>query len=303
MPFMWTLWLCRGAQTSAAVLLAGTSMLRLLARGTNLENETGAWRQLAFGSWCALSVAGAFQLLLTASSMSNLPLAEACSPEVLADVLGSTRFGAVWQVQAGLLAGIGFLLTTRRFAARRESTPFDVVLALLSAAFLVTLVWAGHAHASNRSAWLLPSDALHVLAAGAWPGGLLPLGWLLIQARRDSVLIPAAITITRRFSRVSVVAVGILAFSGLLSSCGLVEAFPALWSSFYGRLLLGKAALFASMVYLGALNRKLIPPTSDTHHSDIVARLWRNVSWECGLAIAVLLMTEALAMNAPPAGG
>ena len=303
MPFMWALWLCRGVQTSAAVLLEGTVMLGLLARGTDVGSKLGGWRWLTFGSWCALTVAGACQLLLTASSMSGLPVADACFPKVLADVLGGTRFGAVWQVQAGLLAGIGSLLAARRFAVRRGSARFDVVLALLSAAFLIALVWAGHAHASNRSAWLLPTDALHVLAAGAWPGGLLPLAWLLTRARRDPLLIPAAIIITRRFSRVSVIAVGILAFSGLLNSCGLVGMLPALWSSPYGRLVLGKVALFAGMVWLGALNRKIISPTSGTFHSGILARLWRNVSWECGLAVAVLLVTEALVMNAPPAGG
>ena len=56
MPPMTALWLCRCAQTSAAVLLAGTVLLRLLARGTTVGGVAG-WRRLAAGSW--LTLAGA----------------------------------------------------------------------------------------------------------------------------------------------------------------------------------------------------------------------------------------------------
>ena len=172
---------------------------------------------------------------------------------------------------------------------------------LLDATLLVSLVLAGHAQASDKSVWLLPVDVSHALAAGVWPGGLLPLLMLLARARTDAALLPAAFAITVRFSRLSVVAVGLLAFSGVLNGAGMVGALAALWSSGYGRLVLCKAVLFVSMVGLGAVNRRLIqrqPNLADP--AQTVRWLWRNVAWECVLAASVLMATEALATSAPP---
>jgi putative copper export protein len=82
---------------------------------------------------------------------------------------------------------------------------------------------------------------------------------------------------------------------------GLVGTFSALWPSIYGRLILCKVALFAAMVGLGAVNRRLSRQTNTGNPGEIVRQLWRNVAWECMLAVCVLLATETLAMNAPPA--
>ena len=304
MPFPWALWLCRCVQTTAAVLLAGTAVLRLLALGTGL-GRADRWPRLVWANWAALLVAGMLLLGLTAAEMSGEPLAQVLTNGSVAQVLGGTRFGAVWCWRMGLLAG-WLLVRWGAAVCERQSWP-RVLVALRAAellavaALLVSLVLAGHAQASDQSAWLLPVNISHVLAAGAWPGGLLPLGLLLARARRDGTLRPAAATVTRRFSRLSVVAVGVLAFSGVLSGVGMVGSFASLWSSAYGRLVLCKAALFAAMIGLGAVNRRLVQRQPDgADPAQTVRRLWRNVAWECALAVGVLLATEALAASAPP---
>jgi putative copper export protein len=165
------------------------------------------------------------------------------------------------------------------------------------------LIWSGHAHASDKHAWLLPSDLLHVVAAGAWPGGLLPLALLLAQARRDPGLVLPVLRVTRRFSRLSVAAVSVLALSGLLNSVGLVGTLAALWPGVYGRLILCKAALLAVMVGLGAVNRRIIHQDDSGDVARTLRSLCRNVAWEGVLAVVVVLATEALAMSAPPAAG
>ena len=305
MPFMWVHWLCQCAQTSAAVLLAGTATLRLLAWGTGVERAS-SWNRLGWASWSVLLGAAVLQLGLTAADMSGLPLAQVCSGPVLGSVLGSTIFGAVWKVRMGLLAAtlvVGWSIgATQRDGGRtRLSAILEVAAAWLAAALLATLVWSGHAHASDKHAWLLPVDLLHIVAAGAWPGGLLPLALLLAQARRDPNLVSSALTVTRRFSRLSVAAVGVLALSGLLNSVGLVGTLSALWPSVYGRLILCKVALLAGMVEFGAVNRRMIRQDETASAPQILRSLWRNVAWESALAVCVLLATEALAMNAPPA--
>lgn len=298
--------LCRFAQTSAAVLLAGTAALRLIARGTAAAPGAPRWNRLAAGSWAVLLVAGLLELCLTAADMSGQPLPAALSGQTLRSVLGGTRFGAVWTMRACLLAGM-FLVQwriaagQRRSGRRREPNVWgDIAGVLLAAAFLAGLVWTGHASASAKHAWLLPVDSLHAIAAGAWPGGLLPLALLLARARREPTLARPAVIITRRFSRLSLAAVSILALTGLLNGCGLVGTLSALWPNVYGRLLLCKAALLLGMTGLGAANRRLISQNAPADATQSLRWLRRNVASECALALVVLLATEALAMSVPP---
>ena len=301
---MLPLLLCRFAQTSAAVLLAGTVVLRLLARGTNL-GDTPSETRLAFGSWCVLLGASVLHLCLTAADMSGQPLAQAFSGGALGIVLWGTRFGEVWLIQASLLAGLFIVETIRATQPRHTHTRvagrWDATGALLVGSLLASFTWTAHANASEKRAWLLPVDMLHAVAAGAWPGGLLPLTLLLRRTRHHLDLLPATVTVTRRFSRLSVAAVAILALTGLLNACGLVGTLSALWSGGYGRLLLCKAALFAAMIGFGAVNRRLIRQQEFENSAATLQRLRRNVAWECALAVGVLLATEALAMSVPPA--
>ena len=303
MPFPWALWLCRCAQTTAAVLLAGVAVVRLLAFGTS-PGGAGRGTRLAWSCWAVLLASGVLLLGLTASEMSGQPLLRAVADGTVARVLGGTSFGSGWLARMGVLTGWSVVRWLAEAARRRGWPRTAVCLAtletLLDAALLVSLVWAGHARASDKNVWLLPVDAVHALAAGAWPGGLPPLALLLARARRNPSLLPAAVIVTRRVSRLSVAAVGALAFSGLLNGIGMVGTFAALWSSGYGRLVLAKAALFALLVGLGAVNRRLIRRPGPADTAQTVARLWSNVAWECVLAAGVLLVTEALAGSAPP---
>jgi putative copper export protein len=295
-----TLVLCRFVQTSAAVLLAGTAALRLLAWGAGME-RTSLWNRLAWTSAGVLIVASMLQLALTAAEMSGQPLAQAVSWDVLGMVLGGTSFGGVWKVRAWLLGGALVVQWLLKPAGRSIRGALELISALLAAGVLATLIWAGHAHASDKHGWLLPVDLVHVAAAGCWPGGLLPLALLLGAARANPDLVKPAVTITRRFSQLSLAAVSVLALSGLLNAVGLVGTFSALWPSVYGRLILCKVALLAGLVGLGAANRRLIRQELPQEPAQTLRRLWRNVAWECALAVCVLLATEALAMNAPPA--
>ena len=81
----------------------------------------------------------------------------------------------------------------------------------------------------------------------------------------------------------------------------MVGTLAALWSSGYGKLVLCKAGLFGAMIGLGAVNRRLVQRQHNAvDPAQTVRRLWRNVAWECALAVGVLLATEALATSAPP---
>lgn len=304
MPVMWALWLCRYVQTTAAVLLAGTAVLRLLALDTGLA-RADRWLRLAWASWAAMLVAGTLLLGLTTAEMSGEPLTQTLRDGSVARVLGGTRFGTVWRWRTALLAG---WLAVRWGAAASRRRGWRISPGLegtewgLDAALLGSLVLAGHAQASDKSAWLLPVDIGHALTAGAWPGGLLPLLLLLARARKDASLLPAVVTVTRRFSPLSVLAVGILGFSGVLNGARMIGTVAALWSSGYGRLVLCKVALFVAMIGLGTVNRRLVQgQPNGAEPAQTLSRLRRNVAWECALAVGVLLVTEALAASTPSA--
>ncbi len=303
MPFPWALWLCRFVQTSAAVPHACTAALRLLTHGTGLDPAVPGWRGLAWVSGAALLVAGTLQLGLTAAEMSGQPLAQALSGGAWRVVLGGTRFGAVWTVRMGLAAawlGLASATAWRRRSGRRVPVTLEGAGMLLAVALLGSLVFGGHTQASEKSVWLLPVDMCHAVAAGAWPGGLLPLALLLVRTPWDSSTLPAMVAVTRRFSGLSVAAVGVLAFSGALNGVGMVGSWTALWTTSYGWLVLCKGALFALMIGLGAVNRRLVQNWEGTDPAHTMHRLWRNVAVECVLAVGVLLATEALGTSAPP---
>lgn len=297
--------LCRGVQITAAVALAGVAVGRLLAQGTDLADGR-AWNRLAVGSWVTLTAASVLQLGLTAAAMSGLPSAQSLSADVLGEVLAHTSYGAAWRVRMCLLAGglvwLGLGPITARFGVNGKSvtTGLNVAGAVLSAALLASLVWTGHAaSAISRARWW-PVGVLHAVAAGTWPGGLLPLAWMLARAGDDLRLIPAAMTVTRRFSRLSVVAVLTLAGSGLVNAGGLIGWSAAGWTGPYGRLVWCKLVLFAVMVALGAANRRLIRRAGPGENPRTIRRLLRHVALECVLAVLVLAASEALAMTAPP---
>lgn len=274
--------LCRFAQSAAAVLLAGTAALRLFSIGTDIR-PPGMWRWLTAVSWGALVAAAAGLLWLTASEMSGEP----ATWELIATVLGGTRFGAVWQLRMALLAimPLALLLPDR---------PRPWAGAFLASAFLASLVLSGHADASPHRAWLLPAAMLHVVAAGLWPGGLLPF-ILLLRCARDQPP-QALLRISRRFSNFSVAAVAILAFTAVLNGAGLIGASAAVWQSSYGRLAMAKAAIFGVMIALGAVNRRHVRAET----GQLFRRLCVNVSVECALAVLVLLAAEGLAVTPPP---
>ena len=64
------------------------------------------WPRLVWASWTALLVAGVLLLGLTVAEMSGEPLAQVLTNGSVAQVLGGTRFGAVWRLADGHAGGL-----------------------------------------------------------------------------------------------------------------------------------------------------------------------------------------------------
>lgn len=223
-------------------------------------------------AWCWLTVA----------AMSD----DGVSWESLGIVLGHTHFGHVWTARAMLaaLAGLAFL---RRFPAR--------VKGIAALGLLLSLALVGHAGASvgGQGSVHLTLDAIHLCVAAVWPAGLLPALMLCQSAGGHGLLV-----VLRRFSRVSFVAVVLLALSGAGESCLTLSRPSNFLTTRYGQWLLLKIVLFGGMLWFGAQNRMLV--RLNREHLFSPERLRRNLSLELGLASIVIVVAAALGAAVPP---
>src|SRR4029077_16314910 len=94
---------------------------------------------------------------------------------------------------------------------------------------------SGHGADDSGAAGVLHlgADILHLLAAGGWLGALVPLIFVLRQARRSAWL-PIAQQATLRFSSLGLITVATLMATGLVNSWYLVGNLPALVGTPYG---------------------------------------------------------------------
>ncbi|MEV8625300.1 copper resistance protein CopC [Streptomyces sp. NPDC051079] len=246
-------------------------------------------RRTLVASWSLLVVCTAALLVLRGSYTGSGTLGEVADPARLGDALAS-KTGVLLSARLALLAvGAGAWAWWRRGPAerrdriaRRGAVPLGVALAW---------TWAGaeHASAGLQAAVAMPVDVVHLLAAGAWVGGLFVLAVALARVRELPVGAVA------RFSRVALVSVCALVATGLYQSWRQVGSLPALTDTRFGVLLLAKSAVVALLLCLGYVSRRW---TMRLEHTS--ARGFRRwVAAEAALGVAVLAITTALTTTEP----
>ena len=200
--------------------------------------------------------------------MSGGPVAA----DTVATVLRETRFGELWIACALLLIVVAATLRWRVIAT--------------VAAGLVLAVTADTGHAGAEGGLVhLGADAIHLLAVGAWVGGLVPFA--MAMARPDSAVI------AWRFSTLGTVCVGLILVTGGVNGWFLVGNLHALTGTDYGRVLLLKLALFAIMLVVAAINRFRLTPQA------AFATLRRNALIETALGLAIVIIVSVLGTMAP----
>jgi putative copper resistance protein D len=215
--------------------------------------------------------------------------------ETIRTVLMETAFGRLWL--ARLLAGavlLGLLL------ARNRS---DVLVCIVSAVLLASLAGTGHTQEQEGLARIvhIGADAVHLLAASAWLGGLPPLALLLARDDGAAQGREETLTILSRFSAMGIAAVAALVASGLVNSWFLLGPVANLWSTPYGRLLSLKLCLFAGMVGLAALNRfRLMPKLAQ--REQVMSQLRHHLLAEHALGVLILGLVSVIGTTMPGAG-
>jgi len=160
----------------------------------------------------------------------------------------------------------------RADATTASSPPVPSVAALAAA----LLPFAGHAAAADPPAGAEFADALHVLSAAMWAGGILALATLRPPGGWQG---PEARALLERFAGVALVAFAVTALTGVLRATEQLHALSDLWTTTYGIVLALKSAGVGVMLVLSLAWRRGLP----------VAR------FEAGVAALVVGATAILA--------
>ena len=288
--------LCRLVHYASTLVLFGACLYRaVLALPQPILDldRLDKWlrRSLLIAAAAALASAVAW-LLLVAGSMGE-GWRDSVDPATVTAVLGQTSFGRVWCWRLGL----ALLLLTALVTSR---THWLATTLLLAALLLASLALTGHAVREASGAGLAhrAGDAVHLLAAGAWLGGLVPLALLLRDARGHGPDGGVAAALGR-FSGLGYIAVTLVLTSGALNAAFLVGSPAALAGTTYGRVLLTKLALVGLMLILALRNRFVLLPQQPADHRRGLRRLERSVAVEIAAGAAILAAVSLLGTLSP----
>jgi copper resistance protein D len=248
-------------------------------------------------------VSGMAWFALVAMTMSGQPL----GVDILKIVWAQTQFGTVCKCRLAFfaMAAMAALLSCFLGSKSRFQHFIAWFQMLVNGCLLGSLAWAGHGQES--SPWHLFADVLHLLAAGVWPAGLLPLFLLLRRARliSDTTDWLSLAALVRRFSAISLATVLLLAVTGTVNAWFLVGSFSNLIEQPYGCWLLAKIIFFCVALAIAAVNLLRLKPRLLAESSEpekakaTVAQLQANVRFELMLGSGIIAIVAVLGILPP----
>jgi copper transport protein len=294
---------------------------------------TGKLRRLAL--WSAVLALLAGCVLLVSQALAAGGTAGQSLAASLGQIVGGTSYGLAWALRQGVLLALLAALVLR--LKRRSPFPPPALSLVLILALAIAQALQSHATAFDTISPLrVLADALHVLAASLWSGGVLALAVAIVPLlRHDAEEATLAWAILRRFGALAAAALAALLITGLFMTGQQVASPDALLTTFYGRALMLKVALALGVGLLGLRNAATLHPRvatllrrtstpmreeSDPHTlpsqrdpSPLLlsqrergaggeGRLARTVRFEAAGALALLLLAAALSAAQPARG-
>jgi putative copper resistance protein D len=294
----------RAIHFAATAITTGALVFRTVVAKPALASEQAVARlirtQTLIVAWIGLAIAvasGMVWLLFQAASMSGLPFGEAMTSSVLLTVLNQTQFGRVSEIRIVLTIILAACLACDRVPLADRFAP-AAALGLTGA-----IAWTGHAGSTlgQTGNLHLTADALHLVAAASWIGGLVPLVILLAAARRHQAIAWGSFVrdATMRFSTLGIVSVATLLATGVVNAWILVGSFRALLITEYGQLLMLKIVVFAAMLVFAAVNRFCLTPrlalsSGNAPRLESLRQLNRNSAIEVALGLAIFAIVGLL---------
>jgi putative copper resistance protein D len=220
---------------------------------------------------------------------------------IVLTVLNDTQFGRTWGWRIILMAFLAIFFAWRILGRR----PPLIWPAQLSG-IVLTVSLAGVGHGATRTGYDAlfhqANQAVHMLAAAIWVGGLLSLFYTVWCTRPSASGIEALSHALRRFSAVGFAAVLFILASGLINSWFLVGSIRALLHQTYGQVLMFKVFFFLCMLALALFNRLFVMRQfAYAVHADKPLRLLlHSVAVEQICAVVVIASVSVLG-TLPPA--
>ena len=287
--------LLRGAHVAALVSLFGTLvLLTLVVPSAMAEAATEAprlrqrlLRVARFSTACALIIGIAWLVVETMviAGVASVTLTLQALPVVALH----TQFGRWLLLRCIVLVVVVPML--------RPSRTGIILAAVMAAIALALQPMLGHASAIGGSVGttLIISEVMHLLAAGMWLGGLLPL-FITIGTLPHN----AAATACQRFTPIGLSAVLMLGGTAVIQVAEFMGGPPGLFGTGYGHIALVKLGLFVVLLALAALNRLALTDRLAGTAADSARRHMRlSIATEAVLGALVVITASFLASHPP----
>jgi putative copper export protein len=281
---------------AAVLTVVGSAAFRWLV----LERRArgGALESAASGRAAAVGMVATWFVLLAAAARLFVQLRDIADPELaLGPQARALLLGTTWGkafiglVVAALMACAGFV------AARRGIRAGWLVAGIAALALACTPAFSGHAIGSERLTGLaVTADALHVLAAGSWLGGVVALASVIRLPRRHGEPERAG-ELVRDFSPVALCAAAVVAVTGVTGGWLHVGPPRDALTHGYGRALAAKALTVGMVALLGAFNWRRAGPRLLREHDE--RPIARSITAELVAALLVVLATSILVVTPP----
>jgi putative copper resistance protein D len=281
--------LCRFAHFLATMLAFGMSayLWAFAPQRLRLALSPVIRRLALISSLVALVTAMAWLMLESALMVDDL--SAAIDPQAIGAVLTETAFGQVWAAHLVLAAALVGVIV---FGPRDRWGPTTVA----SAALLASLGLVGHAAMQTGLEGVLhrANHAVHLLATGAWLGGLVPFA-LCLGAYRSADLRKDAVRAMAGFSFWGQIIVAAIVLTGVINIALTSQHVPLPPTTPYRALLVTKIIIVAIMILLALFNRFVLTPRLKRSARAFAAlRLTSAVEIAFGCIVVALVSMFAL---------
>ena len=283
----------RFAQYSATIFLFGGScFISVIARGPLQKRLLEGFSVFLLLLSLLLPISWLGWLFIQTGSMGD-GWRDIANPELITTVLLDTYFGSVWLLRFLFMT---VLLATFIIASNSTLTQQTVLSGLL----LASLGPIGHPSMLEgfMGQYLILNNALHLLAAGLWVGGLLPLSACLVVFPHSIYQIDLAICL-RRYSSFGQLAVCLVLVTGALNAFMILGTFPSDWTSQYQSILFVKILLVAVMIGIALFNRYILNPAVRASAPKVLRALIVGSWVEIGISAAVICLVGFLGQLQP----
>jgi copper resistance protein D len=288
---MTALALCRFAHFLAAMLAFGMSAYLWAYAPERLRlGLSPIVRRLALIASVVALITAMLWLALESASMAD-DWSAAIDPGAIGAVLTDTAFGHAWALHLALAAALVAIVAFPRAGLAATS--------LVSAALLASLGLVGHGAMQTGAEGALhrANHAVHLLAAGAWIGGLVPFAICLRAYERDD-LRKDAVRAMACFSFWGQLIVAAIVLTGVVNIALTSHHPPLPPTTPYRALLIAKLIIVAIMILLALFNRFVLAPRLKTSANALTTLRATSLA-EIALGYVVIALVSVFALLDP----